>query len=99
MVHRRRERKIPVAEAMALGEQHRAALEIEALDAHMLAFTRGGGDNDGLALTRRVFLDDDRVGAGWQDTAGEDARGFAGADRAAKRMSGRDFADDLELDR
>ena len=99
MVHRGREGNIAIGKPAALGEQHRAAFEIEALDADMLAFARGRGDGDSVALTRGVFLDDDRVSAGGQDTAGENARGLAGADRAVKRMSGCDFADDFELDR
>src|SRR5436305_6823688 len=99
MVHRGREGNIAIGKPAALGEQHRAAFEIEALDADMLAFARGRGDGDSVALTRGVFLDDDRVSAGGQDTAGENARGLAGADRAVKRMSSCDFADDFELDR
>ena len=56
-------------------------------------------DDNAVALARGILLDHDRIGAGRQHAAGEDARGFAGAHGALERMSGRDFADELEPDR
>jgi hypothetical protein len=40
IVHGRGEREIAVPEATALGEQHRAPLEVEPLDADMLTLAR-----------------------------------------------------------
>src|SRR5262249_14433694 len=97
--HRGGEREVAVGEAMTSGEQHRAALEIKPLDAHVLAFARRRGDNDGVALAHRILLDHDRVGAGRQHAAREDARGFASPDRASKGATGRTCADSWELPR
>jgi hypothetical protein len=99
MIHGSGEREIAVAEAATLAEQHCAAFEVETLDADMFALARSHSNDHGAALACRVLLDHDRVGARRQDAARENARGFAGADRAAKWMSGCNFADELELDR
>jgi hypothetical protein len=93
MVHGGSQREIAVAQAVAFCQQSRPALEVEALDADMPALAGGLGDDDGIALAHGVFLDDDGIGAGREEAAGEDAGGFAGGDRALERMPGRHLAD------
>src|SRR5215469_9964032 len=99
IVHGRGEREIAVPEATALGEQHRATLEVEPLDTNMLSLGGGFVDEHGVTLAHRVLLDHDCVGAGRQDSASEDACGFPAPDRALEGMSSGDFADDLQADR
>ncbi len=99
MVHRGGEREVAVGEAVPLAQQHRSAAEVEPGDAHVLAHCGTLVHQDRIAVARGVFLDHDGVGARRQHPAGEDARGFAGADRAFERMSGRDLADDVEARR
>ena len=87
VVHGGGEREIAVAEAAALGEQHRPTREVEPSDADVAADSGAGGDDDGVALLGGVLLDRDGVGAGRQNAAGEDARRFTVADRALESVS------------
>ena len=80
-----------------LREQDRAAREIEAGDADVLALAGRRWSTTTVSPSRVVFSWITMVSApGGTHAAGEDARRFAGADRALERMPGGDFADELE---
>ena len=97
IVHGGREREVAVAEAAALAAAApRPARSRAPRRGRACLWRRAVVDDDGVALALGVLLDHDGVGARRDDAAGEDARGFARADRAVERMSGRDLADELE---
>ena len=77
-------------------QQHVAFAEIDAGGTDVPARCRGLRDGDGVAVAHRVFLDHHGVGAVGDHAAGEDARRFAGANRAIERPARRDLADHLE---
>ena len=73
---------------MSARECHLAAGEVFASAADVLSRLMTGPDG-GLAVSRdHVLLHDHAVGSGWNRRAGHDAHAFAGADAAAKPLSG-----------
>ena len=99
MVHGGGQHDVAAGEPPALAQQHGALGEIDAALAHIAAERGRLVDDDLVAVAAGDLLDHHGVGAGRHHAAGEDARGFAGADRAVEGMAGGDLADQLQRHR
>ena len=89
-------RQIAIGEAASAGKQHIALMKIDAGRADVPSRRGCFRDGDVIAIHRRIFLNDDGVGAVGDHAAGEDARRFTCAHRAAERPPRRDLADHLQ---
>ena len=99
MVHARDKREVAREQAVTALEQDFAFLEVETAGSDVLARRGRCRHRHGIAVARGVFLNDDGVGAFRHDATRKNPRGFALADGARERPSGRNFADDLETGR
>ncbi len=89
------------AKAGSRRQKHAALAGILAFAADIIAKRNGGGEGDGVARARYMFLHDDRIGPFGQGGAGENAECLAFADnaRATGVVSGGNAACDPEAGR
>ena len=93
MVGRRREADVARRQPPSRGKNDVARREVLALAADVPPGGHGLVDADCVAVSGCVLLQQDRVGAGGEYAAGEQAHRFAGADRLVEGMSGGGGAD------
>ena len=96
MVHRGRECQLPVAKLAAGLQQDLAGLEIQPGRTNKGSGLRNFPHLDLVALTVRILLDQDCVGAFGYGGSRKDPDGLTGGDRAVKPVTGRSFPDNVE---
>ena len=99
MVHGGGEREVAPREPSAAGEQHVTGAKVESFDPNVASSAGGPRDRHLIADAGRVLLNDNRVRAGWHDTAREDAHRLTWPDGLLERSAGSDFADHPEVGR